>query len=56
MEHGHSLDETDENEWTCLHHASIIGSLQLVQYLIEKGANIEAENEYQQIKMANGNV
>ena len=43
LEHGHSLDETDENGFTCLHSAFMIGSLPIVQYLIEKGVNIEAK-------------
>ena len=47
LEHGHSLDETDSIGWTCLHYVSFISSLPIVQYLIEKGANIEAKG-YQQ--------
>ena len=47
LEHGYSLDETDENEYTCLHYASMIGSLPIVQYLIEKGANIEVKRNNQ---------
>ena len=38
----HSLDVTDRFGWRCLHSASYIGYLPIVQYLIEKGANIEA--------------
>ena len=41
LEHGHSLDEI---EFTCLHFASIIGNLQIAQYLVEKVANIEAKD------------
>ena len=47
LEHGYSLDETDEYGRTCLHYASFISSLPIVEYLIEKGANIEAKG-YQQ--------
>ena len=42
LEHGHSIEGRDENGYTCLHSASQIGSLPIVQYLIEKGAKIEA--------------
>ena len=52
MEHGHSIDETDENENTCLHIASMIGSHPVVQYLIEKGSNVEAKIRDQQIHIA----
>ena len=31
----------------CLHSASLIGSLSLIQYLIQKGANIEAKGNNQ---------
>ena len=49
LEHGHSLDETEEYDgYTCLHSASEIGSLSIVQYLIEKGANIEATDGVKQ--------
>ena len=48
LDHGHSLDEIDEYGRTCLHIASMIGSLPIVQYLIEKGANIEAKVNAQQ--------
>ena len=43
----HSLDVTDRFGWRCLHSASYIGYLPIVQYLIEKGANIEAKDENQ---------
>ena len=36
MEHGYSLDETDEDGETCLYSASMIGHLEIVQYLVEK--------------------
>ena len=45
LEHGHSIDETNENGGTCLHSASIMGSFPILQYLIEKGANIEVISE-----------
>ena len=45
FEHGHSLNEITEFEgWTCLHSASHIGSLPIVQYLIEKDANLEEKD------------
>ena len=47
LECGHSIEETDGFKRTCLHSASRIGSLLVVQYLIEKGANIEAKEDYQ---------
>ena len=47
LEHGHSLNETDEFGRTCLHIASKIGHLPFVQYLINKGANIEAKDKDQ---------
>ena len=51
MEHGHSLGETDEEQLTCFHYASVIGHLPIVQYLIKQGANIEAKNEDQWIPL-----
>ena len=47
--HGHSLDEIDILGMTCLHSASRIGSLPIVQYLIEKGADFEKKDEHQYI-------
>ena len=47
LEHGHSIDETDENQKTCLYSASAIRSPPIAQYLIEKGANIEAKTQNQ---------
>ena len=44
LKRGHSIDETDELGRTCLHIASSVGSLPIVPYLIEKGANIEAKD------------
>ena len=35
LEHGRSLDETNEFNDTCLHSASFIGSLPIVEYLIK---------------------
>ena len=42
LEHGHYINEIDENGRTCLHATLILGSLPIIQYLVEKGANIEA--------------
>ena len=39
-----SIDETDENKYTCLHSASLIGSLTIIQYVIKNGADIENQN------------
>ena len=45
LEHEHSIDETDKYEWTSLHSAFMIGHLPIVQYLIEKGSDIEAKDK-----------
>ena len=49
LEYGHSIDE---NENTCSHIAYMIGSHPVVQYLIEKGSNVEAKIRDQQIHIA----
>ena len=46
LEHGHSLKKIDRFNRTYLHNASMIGNLSIVKYLIEKGANIEAKDEF----------
>ena len=43
FEHGHSLDEIDHGR-TCLHSSSEIDYLPIVQYLNEKGGNIDAKD------------
>ena len=48
LEHGHSIDETDGyNGSSCLHSASVIGSLLIVQCFINIGANIEAKDDFE---------
>ena len=51
MEHGYSLDETDEDGETCLYSASMIGHLEIVQYLVEKVLIIEAKEEDQRTSL-----
>ena len=36
---------------TPLHQACINGHIQIVQYLVEKGSNIEAKDQYQQTSL-----
>ena len=45
---GYSLDSTDENQLTCLHRASEIGNIPLVEFLIHKCSDIEAKNQFDQ--------
>ena len=47
MEYGYSINEIDKDEYICLHYASMICSLPLVHYLVEKDANIEAKTQNQ---------
>lgn len=39
-----NINQVDENGWTLLHHAVIMGEFDLVQILIEKGANSNLVN------------
>ena len=40
-----NIDEKDEYQLTTLHYACGSGNLPIVQFLIEKGANIEAKQK-----------
>ncbi|QOD38396.1 ankyrin repeat domain-containing protein [Candidatus Wolbachia massiliensis] len=43
---GVSIDTADTDGWTSLHYASCNGELEVVKFLVSKGANIYAENIY----------
>lgn len=42
---GFNPNTTDDDEFTALHHASQIGNLEIVEVLIEKGADIHAKSK-----------